>query len=64
MPPHEGSGERLDTATRQRVAAAGGRAGHHYGTARKWTLEEAREAGRLGKIASDAAKRRKKAAAK
>lgn len=41
MPPHEGDGERLDMATRQRIASAGGRAGHHYGTARQWTRDEA-----------------------
>jgi hypothetical protein len=52
----------VDTETMRRIASEGGKAAHHYGTARKWTLEEAREAGRLGKRASDEAKRRKKAA--
>ena len=51
----------VDTETMRWIASEGGKAAHHYGTARKWTLEEAREAGRLGKRASDEAKRRKKA---
>jgi general stress protein YciG len=33
---------------RSRIAGQGGKAAHLYGTAHKWTPEEAREAGRIG----------------
>lgn len=33
-----------DTATKQRVCGAAGRAAHYYGTAHEWTSEGAREA--------------------
>ena len=52
----------VDTTTMQRIARMGGKAAHAYGTARKWTPEEAREAGRLGKVRSDEVKRQRKAA--
>ena len=51
----------LDTTTKARIASMGGKAAHHYGTARKWTPEEARAAGRLGALASAESKRRRKA---
>lgn len=39
--------------TRQRdIASKGGKAAHAKGTAHEWTVEEAREAGRRGGIAS------------
>jgi uncharacterized protein len=52
----------VDTETMRQIASEGGKAAHHYGTARRWTLEEARAAGRLGAAASAESKRRKKAA--
>lgn len=38
----------MDPAVQQRIAAAGGKASHASGRGHKWTLEEAREAGRKG----------------
>jgi uncharacterized protein len=37
---------------RREIASKGGRAAHLKGTAHEWTSEEARDAGRLGGIAS------------
>jgi general stress protein YciG len=38
----------MDPALQQRLAAEGGKASHANGRAHKWTVEEAREAGRKG----------------
>lgn len=37
----------LDTTTKARISSEGGKAAHHYGTARKWTREDAQAASQL-----------------
>lgn len=43
------------------LASAGGKAAHDKGTAREWTVEEARAAGRKGGLVTQAARAAKKA---
>jgi general stress protein YciG len=38
----------MDPQKQREIAASGGRAAHEKGTAHKWTMEGAREAGRKG----------------
>lgn len=42
----------VDPERRRQIASMGGRAAQAKGTARRWTPEQAREAGRLGGLAS------------
>jgi general stress protein YciG len=42
----------MDPALQRVIASKGGKAAHQKGTAHKWTIEEARNAGRKGGIAS------------
>lgn len=51
-PTKRGFGSPRFVRARQReIASLGGKAAHAKGTAHKWTLEEARAAGRLGGLA-------------
>lgn len=45
---------------RREIAGMGGRKAHELGKAHQYTLEQAREAGRLGGVASGLARRKKK----
>jgi general stress protein YciG len=38
----------MDPKTQRRIASKGGKAAHAKGTAHEWTVDEAREAGRMG----------------
>ena len=42
----------MDQSKQRMIASKGGRTAHEKGTAHKWTVEEAREAGRKGGAAS------------
>jgi general stress protein YciG len=42
----------MDQDKQRLIASKGGRTAHEKGTAHKWTVEEAREAGRKGGAAS------------
>lgn len=42
----------MDKARQREIASKGGKAAHAKGTAHEWTSEEARQAGRLGGMAS------------
>ena len=42
----------MDQSKQRLIASKGGRTAHEKGTAHKWTVEEAREAGRKGGAAS------------
>ena len=42
----------MDRMKQREIASKGGKAAHQKGTAREWTSEEARDAGRKGGIAS------------
>lgn len=42
----------MDKDKQREIASKGGKAAHARGTAHKWTVDEAREAGRRGGIAS------------
>ena len=44
----------MDPPLRREIASRGGRTAHAMGRAHKWTLEEAREAGRKGGAAKQA----------
>jgi general stress protein YciG len=45
---------------RREVSSAGGKAAHEKGTAHKWTIDTAKEAGRKGGLAAQAKKREAK----
>ena len=47
-------------AKQREIASKGGKAAHQKGTAHEWTSEEAREAGRLGGLASRVSRRERK----
>lgn len=53
----------MSEAQRKLIASMGGKAAHAKGTARKWTTEEARVAGRKGGLRSIQKAREKRAAA-
>jgi len=42
----------MDRDKRRGIASKGGKAAHEKGTAHEWTVEQAREAGRKGGLAS------------
>ncbi|HEY3042792.1 MAG TPA: KGG domain-containing protein [Vicinamibacterales bacterium] len=48
----------MDRNRQREIASRGGKAAHQKGTAREWTSEEAREAGRKGAMASHRKQRR------
>ncbi len=48
----------MDRAKQREIASMGGKAAHQKGTAHEWTVEEAREAGRKGGMASQRRRRR------
>lgn len=49
----------MDRAKQREIASKGGKAAHVKGTAHEWTVEEAREAGRKGGMASHRVRRSK-----
>ena len=48
----------MDRTKQREIASKGGRMAHAYGTAHRWTSEEAREAGRKGGLVSSRTKQR------
>lgn len=47
----------MDKEKQRKIASMGGKAAHQKGTAREWTSEEAREAGRKGGLRTQSRKK-------